>query len=101
MKIIKVDCCLYCPYLAVYVGNACTCRNELTEGRRVDEFYSEKTLPNWCPLEDLNEIKKEEFVQAYLRAWNIPSDDLDEINEVSERARGICEEINKKEENHV
>jgi hypothetical protein len=53
--------------------------------------------PEWCKLKDLDEIRKEEYVQAYLDAWNIPPDDLDEISEISERARELWKERNKEE----
>jgi hypothetical protein len=59
MRIIKVDCCLDCPYLSVYVGEvckymACKCMHDLTHGENVKEHVENKTMPNWCPLMEEN-----------------------------------------------
>lgn len=52
MKIIRVDCCLECPYISIYVGDECACMHDETHGRNVKWYFDEKTLPNWCPLEE-------------------------------------------------
>ncbi len=95
MKIIRIKNCYLCPFHGLCVmGYWCT---KTYERRSIEEHYKNKTLPDWCPLEDEERIRKEEFIQGYLSAWNIPNDDPDEINEVAERAEEVWEEMNKKD----
>lgn len=53
MKIVRVGCCLECPYISIYVGDECACMHDETHGRNVKVYYDAKTLPNWCPLEEV------------------------------------------------
>jgi hypothetical protein len=91
MKVIKVEFCWDCPcfkkiqigraekYFCAYLGNS-------------PEITRKLIIQDWCLLEDLNEIRKQEYAQGYLDAWSVPHDDLDEVSEVCERARELWEE---------